>query len=102
MSYWAKRPPTAASVGEAQAVLDTNSLVVVVGAGSDGRIQVLERGHEGPSNVPAVEHDRSLQDALALMLEGHCSWVAVTERGRYLGLLAIDNLYNASRDRATD
>jgi osmoprotectant transport system ATP-binding protein len=96
------RPPTAATVGEARAALDTHPLVVVVAAGSDGRIEVLERGNEGPSVVPVVEHDRSLQDALALMLERHCSWVAVTERGRYLGLLAIDNLYSASRDRASD
>ena len=96
------RPPTTASIPEARAVLDTHPLVVVVDADSGGGIQLLERGNEGASIVPVVEHDRSLQDALALMLERHSSWVAVVERGRYLGLLAIDNLYNASDGRVPE
>jgi osmoprotectant transport system ATP-binding protein len=95
-------PPTAASVSDARAVLDAQPLVVVVGSDGDRRIDVLVRGNEGPSMVPVVEHDRSLQDALALMLEAHSAWVAVAERGRYLGLLGIDNLYNVADSRARE
>jgi CBS domain-containing protein len=68
--------------------------VVVVGANGTGRVDVVARDGDGPSAVPVVERDRSLQDALALMLEAHSAWVAVADGGRYLGLLGIDNLYN--------
>jgi hypothetical protein len=44
--------------------------------------------------VPTVAHDRPLQDALALMLERHSQWVAVTESGRYRGLLGIDDFWD--------
>ena len=96
------RPPTAGSAAEARAVLDTQPIVVVDGSGAGGRIEVLDRGNEGPLAVPVVAHDRPLQDALALMLEAHSSWVAVTERGRYVGLLGIDNLFNASDGRVRE
>ena len=46
--------------------------------------------------VPGVEQDRPLQDALALMLERHSPWVAVTKEGRYLGLLGINDFWNGA------
>ena len=96
------KPPTVADLGAARTALVTHPLVVVVPAegGADGRIAVLARGDEAPTVVPSVEHDRPLQDALALMLERHNPWVAVTEDGRYLGLLGINDFWNSSTSNA--
>ena len=80
-------------------MLATNPLVVVVDpdatATADGRISVLVAG-DGAAAVPSLAHDRPLQDALALMLERHSAWVAVTEQGRYRGLLGIDDFWNGT------
>ena len=96
------KPPTVADLGAARTALETHRLVVVVQAeaGADGRIAVLARGDEAPTVVPSVEHDRPLQDALALMLERHNPWVAVTEDGRYLGLLGINDFWNPATSNA--
>ncbi|MDQ1384895.1 MAG: osmoprotectant transport system ATP-binding protein [Actinomycetota bacterium] len=95
-------PPTVSDVRAARAALETNPLVVIDGSGGEsngGSIAVLTRGAEAPVAVPTVAHDRPLQDALALMLERHSAWVAVTEDGRYRGLLGIDDFWSGS---ATD
>jgi osmoprotectant transport system ATP-binding protein len=93
-------PPTARDADAARAALATNPLVVVVdpdaSATADGRISVLVSGNGAAAAVPSVAHDRPLQDALALMLERHSAWVAVTEQGRYLGLLGIDDFWNGT------
>ncbi|MDP9336497.1 MAG: betaine/proline/choline family ABC transporter ATP-binding protein [Actinomycetota bacterium] len=94
-------PPTAGDISEARAALESNPLVVVVvdaGAGADanGGVAVLAPGDDAPVVVPGVEHDRPLQDALALMLERHSAWVAVTQNGRYLGLLGINDFWNGA------
>ena len=62
---------------------------------------MLARGDEAPTVVPSVEHDRPLQDALALMLERHSPWVAVTEDGRYLGLLGINDFWHSQPSTET-
>jgi osmoprotectant transport system ATP-binding protein len=95
-------PPNVSDVRAARAALETNPLVVIDGSGGEpngGSIAVLTRGAEAPVAVPTVAHDRPLQDALALMLERHSAWVAVTEDGRYRGLLGIDDFWSGS---ATD
>jgi osmoprotectant transport system ATP-binding protein len=91
-------PPSVSDLRAARTALETHPLVVVVQAeaGADGRIAVLARGDEAPTIVPSVEHDRPLQDALALMLERHNPWVAVTEDGRYLGLLGINDFWHST------
>ncbi|HEV7526506.1 MAG TPA: ABC transporter, partial [Acidimicrobiia bacterium] len=83
-------PPTVADIDAARSALGTQPTVVIV---ADGRISVLERGSDAPVELPGVAHDRPLQDALALMLERHTAWVAVTEAGRYLGLLGINDFW---------
>ncbi|MDQ1459376.1 MAG: osmoprotectant transport system ATP-binding protein [Actinomycetota bacterium] len=95
-------PPTVSDMSAARAALETNPLVVIDGPGAapnGGGIAVLTRGAEAPVTVPTVAHDRPLQDALALMLERHSKWVAVTEASRYRGLLGIDDFWSGS---ATD
>jgi osmoprotectant transport system ATP-binding protein len=88
-------PPAVADVAAAKAALESHPLVVVDGTGRDGgQVTVLARGADAPAIVPGVEHDRPLQDALALMLERHSAWVAVTEDGRYRGLLGINDFWN--------
>jgi osmoprotectant transport system ATP-binding protein len=92
-------PPSVGDESAARAALETNPLVVVDGSGgttSSGGIAVLTRGADAPVTVPTVAHDRPLQDALALMLERHSKWVAVTEVGRYRGLLGIDDFWNGT------
>ena len=91
-------PPTARDADAARAALATNPLVVVVDpeAEADGNISVLVSGNGTAAAVPSVAHDRPLQDALALMLERHSSWVAVTEQGSYRGLLGIDDFWNGT------
>ena len=91
-------PPTAGDVPSARAALETHDLVVVVDgdADVDRRIAVLTRGDDALAMVPGVEQDRPLQDALALMLERHSPWVAVTKEGRYLGLLGINDFWNGA------
>jgi osmoprotectant transport system ATP-binding protein len=89
------RPPTTGDIAAARTALETHDLVVVVDD-ADGRIAVLARGDDAPAIVPDVEQDRPLQDALALMLERHCPWVAVTKEGRYLGLLGINDFWNGA------
>jgi osmoprotectant transport system ATP-binding protein len=84
-------PPTADDITAARAALSTHPLVLL--AGPDG-FSVLERGADAPRSVPEVAHDRPLQDALALMLERHSQWVAVTDDGRYIGLLGINDFWN--------
>jgi osmoprotectant transport system ATP-binding protein len=95
-------PPSVSDLRAARTALETHPLVVVVQAEApaDGRIAVLGRGDEAPRVVPSVEHDRPLQDALALMLERHNPWVAVTEDGRYLGLLGINDFWNPTTSNA--
>ena len=83
-------PPMAGDVTAARTALETHPLVVF--ADGDG-IAVLAPGDDAPSVVPGVEHDRPLQDVLALMLERHSAWVAVTEDGRYRGLLGINDFW---------
>jgi osmoprotectant transport system ATP-binding protein len=95
-------PPTARDANAGRAALANNPLVVVVdpdAAATDGRISVLVAGNGAASAVPAVAHDRPLQDALALMLERHSAWVAVTEQGRYRGLLGIDDFWDGTEGR---
>jgi hypothetical protein len=58
---------------------------------------VIARGDEAPTEIPTVEHDQPLQDALAQMLERHCAWVAVIDGGRYVGLLGIDDFWHGGR-----
>ncbi len=93
-------PPTAPDLAAAKSALADAPLVVVVDVASaapaEGRIVVLTRESAEPVTVPAVALDRPLQDALALMLERHCAWVAVTENGRYRGLLGIDDFWNGA------
>jgi osmoprotectant transport system ATP-binding protein len=92
-------PPTARDADAGRAALATNPLVVVVdpdAAATDGRISVLVADNGVASAVPAVAHDRPLQDALALMLERHSAWVAVTEQGRYRGLLGINDFWDGT------
>jgi osmoprotectant transport system ATP-binding protein len=90
-------PPTVRDVPAARAALETNPLVVVVdgtgGGGGADRIAVLAPGDDAPVIVPGVAHDRPLQDALALMLERHSAWVAVTKDGEYRGLLGINDFW---------
>jgi osmoprotectant transport system ATP-binding protein len=88
-------PPTVADVAAARAALETSPLVVVDGS-NPGGVAVLTRDAVEPVTVPNVAHDRPLQDALALMLERHSAWVAVTEAGRYRGLLGIDDFWNGA------
>ena len=83
-------PPMVGDVTAARTALETHPLVVF--ADGDG-IAVLAPGDDAPSVVPGVEHDRPLQDVLALMLERHSAWVAVTEDGRYRGLLGINDFW---------
>jgi len=89
-------PPTAGDVRAAKAALATHELMVVVDEDAEGRVAVLARGTDAPAIVPVVEQDRPLQDALALMLERHSPWVAVTKDGRYLGLLGINDFWNGA------
>jgi osmoprotectant transport system ATP-binding protein len=98
-------PPTARDAAAARTMLETDPIVVVVdpdsaatGAGSIA-VQVAGNGAL-PVPVPSVAHDRPLQDALALMLERHSAWVAVTEQGRYRGLLGIDDFWNGTEGNA--
>jgi osmoprotectant transport system ATP-binding protein len=88
-------PPTVGDVAAARAALQTSPLVVVDGSSPAG-VAVLTRDAVEPVSVPNVAHDRPLQDALALMLERHSAWVAVTEAGRYRGLLGIDDFWNGA------
>jgi osmoprotectant transport system ATP-binding protein len=88
------RPPVVADIAAARAALGSEPLVVIVEGPADTGVAVLERGAEAPEIVPNVHHDRPLQDALALMLERHRPWVAVTDGGRYLGLLGINDFWN--------
>jgi osmoprotectant transport system ATP-binding protein len=101
-------PPTADDLPAARTELETNPLVVMNGdvmngdvTNGEGRIAVLARGDETPAPVPTVAHDRPLQDVLALMLERHTAWVAVTENGRYRGLLGIDDFWNGAEERSS-
>jgi len=90
-------PPAVDDVRAARGALETSPLVVVdapTGESTGRGIAVLTRGAEAPVTVPTVAHDRPLQDALALMLERHSQWVAVTESGRYRGLLGIDDFWD--------
>ena len=88
-------PPSVRDVTAARAALEQQPFVVVEGPGGDGGgVTVLTRGDDAPVFVPGVEHDRPHQDALALMLERHSPWVAVTENGRYRGLLGINDFWN--------
>jgi osmoprotectant transport system ATP-binding protein len=94
-------PPAVDDVRAARGALETSPLVVVDatagapnGESRGGSIAVLTRDAEAPVTVPTVAHDRPLQDALALMLERHSQWVAVTESGRYRGLLGIDDFWD--------
>lgn len=93
-------PPTATDLVAAKAALEGAPLVVLVdgaaNAADGGGITVLTRANDVPVAVPEVGHDRPLQDALALMLERHSAWVAVTEDGRYRGLLGIDDFWNGT------
>ena len=88
-------PPTVADIAAAPAALRTEPFVVVMHDPA-GAVSVMERGGEGPVAAPAVAHDRPLQDALALMLERHTAWVAVTRDGRYLGLLGINDFWDGA------
>ncbi len=97
-------PPTAADAATAQSALETSPLVVILeprSAPIDDHIAILARGNGAAAPVPAVAHDRPLQDALALMLEHHSAWVAVTEQGRYLGLLGIDDFWNGTEKNSS-
>jgi osmoprotectant transport system ATP-binding protein len=85
-------PPTVRDTAAARRALEQHPLVVV--DGDAGGIAVVTRGDDAPLIVPGVAHDRPLQDALALMLERHSAWVAVTEDGRYRGLLGINDFWN--------
>jgi len=90
-------PPTVRDVAAARTALEQHALVVVDGTGdADGGVAVMARGDDAPAIVPGVTHDRPLQDALALMLERHSAWVAVTEDGRYRGLLGINDFWNGA------
>jgi osmoprotectant transport system ATP-binding protein len=86
-------PPRVDDVADGRAALEMHPLVVVGGSDDDGVIKVLARGDDAPSVAPAVAHDRPLQDVLALMLERHSAWVAVTEDGHYRGLLGINDFW---------
>jgi osmoprotectant transport system ATP-binding protein len=88
-------PPTVGDLAAARVALATHPLVVVVGDPS-ARFSVLARGAEAPTAVPEVAHDRPLQDALALMLERHSEWVAVTDDGRYVGLVGINDFWDGT------
>ncbi len=65
------------------------------GTGSSS-FSIVTRDNGAPVALPVVTHDRPLQDALALMLERHVAWVAVTEGGQYRGLLGIDDFWNGA------
>jgi osmoprotectant transport system ATP-binding protein len=96
-------PPVVASLAAARLALETEPLVVIADDTSNRRVAVLARGDEAPTELPAVEQGQPLQDALALMLERHCAWVAVTDAGRYAGLLGIDDFWHGGHQpRAPD
>jgi osmoprotectant transport system ATP-binding protein len=97
------KPPVVADIAAARAALETQPIVVITQAGEGPTIAVLTRGADGPTTVPGVAHDRPLQDALALMLERHSAWIAVTDDDRYVGLLGIDDFWSGSdgADRLT-
>jgi osmoprotectant transport system ATP-binding protein len=91
------KPRVVADLTAARAALPTESLIVIVDPNTDGsEVRVFARGADAPTIAPQVAHDRPLQDALALMLERHSQWVAVTEAGRYVGLLGIDDFWNST------
>jgi osmoprotectant transport system ATP-binding protein len=88
------KPPTASDPADARALLESHPLVLLDNTATGaGGFSVLARGDETPTAVPEVTHDRPLQDALALMLERHSQWVAVTDSGQYVGLLGIDDFW---------
>jgi osmoprotectant transport system ATP-binding protein len=89
-------PPVVADIAAARVALETEPLVVVIDDASDPGVAVIARGDEAPTDVPIVGHNRPLQDALALMLERHCAWVAVAEAGKYAGLLGIDDFWHGA------
>jgi osmoprotectant transport system ATP-binding protein len=94
------RPRVVADLAAARIALQTEALVVIIdphAEGSDTRgVQVFARGADAPTVAPPVAHDRPQQDALALMLERHSRWVAVTEADEYVGLLAIDDFWDGT------
>jgi osmoprotectant transport system ATP-binding protein len=93
-------PPTAPDLVAARRDLASHPVVVMLdGAAPGGPVALLSRETEAAVTLPSVEHDRPLQDALALMLERHSRWVAVTDGGRYVGLLGIDDLWNGAHPR---
>ncbi len=96
-------PPTAGDLATARTVLKTAPLVVMIDdaphANADGSVSLLTRDREAPAAVPALAHDRPLQDALSLMLERHAEWIAVTENGRYRGLLGITDFWSETDNR---
>jgi osmoprotectant transport system ATP-binding protein len=47
-----------------------------------------------------VELGSSLRVALSLLLEGTDGWVAVEDRGRFVGVLTAEDIYEAARSRA--
>jgi osmoprotectant transport system ATP-binding protein len=87
------QPPTVDDLAAAQVAVKAQPLALILGP--EG-FSVLARDADTPLPVPTVTHDRPLQDALALMLERHSKWVAVTRDGHYMGLLGIDDFWDGA------
>jgi osmoprotectant transport system ATP-binding protein len=62
----------------------------------EGKVGDVMRSEPGSVSV-SVEEGATLRDALALMLSRDEGWVAVLERGRYLGVLTPASLHAALR-----
>jgi osmoprotectant transport system ATP-binding protein len=107
--------PPSTSAGQARALLDGARYGVVVG--DDGRLVGRVSPETLDDSVPTaadaahppagfVDVGTTLKDALSLMLQHDDGWVAVTDGGRYVGILTPGSLHGALRrsvdDDATD
>ncbi|MDQ1631858.1 MAG: osmoprotectant transport system ATP-binding protein [Frankiaceae bacterium] len=101
--------PPSASTSEARSLLAGAPYGIVVG--DDGRLlgrvsPAMLDGSSGAADIAAdlaqppagvVDVGTTLKDALSLMLQHDDGWVAVTDGGRYVGVLAPGSLHSALR-----